>query len=77
MLKKDWLIDVKGLMIDKSLNWKLAKIIHVGKLSVTIETDNGEKGFIDFKNVSWARKKSFEEFLNLNDIVYVKLRLMV
>ena len=70
--KKDWLINMKELMIDKSLNWKLARIIHIDKLLVTIETDNGEIGFIDFKNVSWVRKKSFEEFLNLNDIVYVK-----
>ena len=29
-------------------------------------------GFIDFKNVSWTRKKSFDEYLNLNDIIYVK-----
>ena len=72
VVKKDWLIDIKGLIIDKSLNWKLAKIIHIDKLSVTIETDNKEIGFIDFKNVSWVRKKSFDEFLNLNDIIYVK-----
>ena len=58
--------------IDKSLGWKLAKIISVDKLVLKIETENKEIGFIDFKNINWTRKKSFEDFLNLNDIIYVK-----
>ena len=70
--KKNWLATSKELLIDKSLNWKLAKVIHVDKLSVKIETEDKEIGFINFKNVSWTRKKSFEDFLNLHDIIYVK-----
>ena len=68
----DWLNDIQELTPDKSLNWKLAKVISVDKLTVKIETENNEIGFIDFDNVSWARKKSFEDLLNLNDIIYVK-----
>ena len=70
--KKNWLANSKELLIDKSLNWKLAKVIYVDKLSVKIETEDKEIGFINFKNVSWTRKKSFVDFLNLHDIIYVK-----
>ena len=68
----DWQKDIQELTPEKSLNWKLAKVIHVNKLTAKIETENKEIGFIDFNNVSWTRKKSFEDFLNLNDIIYVK-----
>ena len=72
VIKKDWLEYVKEFSVDKSLNWKLAKVIYVNKLSIKIETEDKEIGFIDFNNVSWARKKSFDDFLSLNDIIYVK-----
>ncbi len=70
--KKNWQQDVKELSPDKSLNWKLAKVIEINKLNSKIETEDKEIGFIEFKNVSWTRKKSLEEILNLNDIIYVK-----
>ena len=69
---KNWVSRTKDLSIDKSLNWKLAKVISLNTLSIQIEIENKEVGFIDFKNVSWTRKKSFDEFLSLNDIIYVK-----
>ena len=68
----DWQKNIQELTLDKSLNWKLAKVINVDKLTAKIETENKEIGFIDFNNVSWVRKKSFEDLLNLNDIIYVK-----
>jgi len=46
--------------------------IDVGKLTAKIEIENKEIDFIDFNNVSWTRTKSFEDLLNLNDIIYVK-----
>ena len=67
----EWQNDIQKFIPDKSLNWKLAKVIDLKKLSVTIETENKEIGFIDFKNVNWTRKKSFDDFLKLNDIIYV------
>ena len=70
--KKKWLSDIKELKVDKSLNWKLARVIQLNKLSIKIETGNNEIGFVDFKNVSWTRKKSFDKILKLNDIIYVK-----
>ena len=68
----DWQKNIQELTLDKSLNWKIAKVIDVDKLTAKIETENKKIGFIDFNNVSWTRKKNFEEFLNLNDIIYVK-----
>jgi len=69
---KYWVENFKELKIDKSLNWKIAKVIGVEELSAKIETQDQEIGFIDFKNVSWTRKKSLNDLLNLNDIIYVK-----
>ncbi len=70
--KVNWNEDVKKFIPDESLNWKLAKVIEVNKLNLKIELQNKEVGFIDFTNVGWTRKKSFEEFITINDILYVK-----
>ena len=67
----EWQNNIQQLTPDKSLNWKLAKVIDVNKLTLKIEIEDKEIGFIDFKNVNWIRKKSFEDFLKLNDIIYV------
>ena len=53
----DWQKDIKEFIPDKSLNWKLAKVIDVNQLSLKIEIENKEVGFIDFKNIKWIRKK--------------------
>ena len=68
----NWQKEIKEFIPDKSLNWKLAKIIEVKDLIIKIQLENKEIGFIDFKNTKWVRKKSFKEILNLNDIIYVK-----
>ena len=70
--EENWLSNIKELRIDKSLNWKLAKVIELEKMSIQIKTEDEEIGFVDFKNVSWTRKKNFDEFLKVNDIIYVK-----
>ena len=67
----DWQNKIQEFIPDKSLNWKLAKVINVDKLTLRIEIENKEIGFIDFKNINWTRKKSFEDLLKINDIIYV------
>jgi len=67
----DWQNKIQEFLPDRSLNWKLAKVINVDKLIIKIEIENKEIGFIDFVNASWTRKKSFEDLLKLNDIIYV------
>ena len=70
--KDNWKKDVENIIPDQSLNWKLAKVIEINKLTLKIELENKEIGLIDFKNVGWTRKKSFEDFMDINDIIYVK-----
>jgi len=70
--KKDWQNYISEFIPDKSLNWKLAKVLNVNKLITKIEIENKDIGFIDFKNVSWTRKKNFQNILKENDIIYVK-----
>jgi penicillin-binding protein 1A len=67
----DWQNKIQEFVPDRSLNWKLAKVINVDKLILKIEIENKEIGFIDFINADWTRKKSFEDLLKLNDIIYV------
>lgn len=69
--KVNWQNDIQKFIPDKSLNWKLAKVIDIDKLTLKIEVENKEIGFIDFKNINWTRKKNFEDLLKLNDIIYV------
>jgi len=69
---KEWEKDINKFSPDKSLNWKLAKVIELSQFNLKIETESKEVGFIDFNNIKWTRKKSFEDLLKLNDIIYVK-----
>ena len=69
---KNWENNIQDFIPDKSLNWKIAKVIEVNKLNVKIEIQNKDTGFIDFNNIKWTRKKSFEDLLKLNDIIYVQ-----
>ena len=68
----DWEKKIEEFKLDKSLKWKLAKVINISKFSAKIEIESKEKGFINFENIYWTRKKSFEDLLNLSDIIYVK-----
>jgi len=70
--KLNWQSNVSEFIIDESLNWKLAKVLEVNTLKVKIETENNKIGFINFKDAAWTRKKSFEDLLLVNDIIYVK-----
>ena len=68
----DWEKKIGEFKLDKSLKWKLAKVINISKFSAKIEIESKEMGFINFENIYWTRKKSFEDLLNLSDIIYVK-----
>ena len=68
----EWQNNIQEFIPDKSLNWKLAKVVGVNKLTTKIQIENKETGFIDFNNIGWTRKKSFDDLLTLNDVIYVK-----
>jgi len=50
----NWENNIEEFIPDNSLNWKLAKIIKLNKLTAKIEIQNKEIGFIDFKNINWS-----------------------
>ena len=72
LAKEEWKKNIHQFIPEKSLDWKLARVVEVDKLITKIEIENEEIGFIDFKNIAWTRKKSFEDLLIPNDIIYVK-----
>ena len=69
---EDWEKRIDEYTPDESLNWSLAKVIEINKLKIKIKVKDKETGFINFRNVGWARKENFEEIVKLNDVIYVK-----
>ncbi len=67
---KDWPSKIKLKKLEKTLNWKIARVTKIGISNFEIETSNGDIGFITNENIKWTGKKnsSFEE----GDIIYVK-----
>ncbi len=69
--KSKWIKEVKKFKLEKSIGWNLAIIKKINESSVEIETDNKNKGFIEFKELEWIKKEPIKIF-NKGDIVYVK-----
>ena len=57
-----WKKDIIKFIPDKSLDWKVAKVIEINKLKITIETEDKEIGYISFNSASWTRKKVLKIF---------------
>jgi penicillin-binding protein 1A len=70
-LLKDWQKDLKKFKLEKSINWKLARVNSIKQFSIEIETENKKKGFIKYSDISWT-KKEFRELFTIGDIIYVK-----
>ena len=68
---KDWQKDLKKFKLEKSINWKLARVNSIKQFSIEIETENKKKGFIKYSDISWT-KKEFRELFTIGDIIYVK-----
>ncbi len=69
--KKDWSKDLEKYKLEKSINWELAIIKKINKFSTVIETEDNQRGTIDFTNISWT-KKEFNELFKIGDVVYVE-----
>jgi len=67
----DWSDSVSNLKLEKSLNWKIAKVIKIEEFFVDIEIEDKEIGKINFESINWT-KKSFKKLFKLGDIIYVK-----
>ena len=69
--KKNWSKDLEKYKLEKSINWELAIIKKINKFSTVIETEDNQRGTIDFTNISWT-KKEFNELFKIGDVVYVE-----
>ena len=70
--KKEWFQAVdKTHKLEQSINWKIAIVTKVNQFNAIIETEDGLKGRIDYKDISWT-KKEFNELLDEGDVIYVK-----
>ena len=67
----NWFNNLEKYKLEKSIDWKIAIVKSVKKFSAEIETENNDKGIIEYKDISWT-KKEFEELLKPGDIIYVK-----
>ncbi len=67
---KDWPSKIKLKKLEKTLNWKIARVMKIGISNFEIATSDGAVGYITNENIKWTRKKntSFKE----GDIIYVK-----
>ena len=68
---KNWFKDLKKYKLENSIGWKLAIVKEINQFSANIETQDGAKGIISYKNISWT-KKEFNELLKNGDVIYVK-----
>ena len=70
---KNWKNKIRNINLDKTLNWKIAKVIKVENFESEIEIiKTNEKKKIVFENLNWTRKKSFQTLIKEGDLVFVK-----
>ncbi len=67
---KEWSDKIKLKKLEKTLDWKIARVTKIGISNFEIITSDGDIGFITNENIKWTRKTntSFKE----GDIIYVK-----
>ncbi len=67
---KDWPKEIKLKKLEKTLNWKIARVTKIGISNFEIVTSDGDTGYITNENIKWTRKKntSFKE----GDMIYAK-----
>ena len=68
---KNWTANLDKYRLEKTINWKIAKIKKINQFSVEIEVADKSNGIIEYKDISWT-KKEFQDLFNVGDLVYVK-----
>ncbi len=72
-VNNNWKEILKKINLDKTLNWKIARVLSVDGLSSEILfVENKKKNKIYFKNLKWTNKKNFDELLNVGDLIFLK-----
>tara|TARA_B100001057_G_scaffold435659_1_gene466139 strand:- start:4013 stop:6349 length:2337 start_codon:yes stop_codon:yes gene_type:complete len=70
-LSSGWTKKLDKFDLEKSINWKVAIVKKINQFSAEIESQDNEKGVIEYKDISWT-KKEFDELLKVGDLIYVK-----
>ena len=68
----DWYKKVeKNFKLEKSIEWQIAIVKKINQFNTIIETENGLRNIINYKDISWT-KKEFKDLFKLGDVIYVK-----
>tara|TARA_B100000674_G_scaffold492614_1_gene512985 strand:- start:831 stop:3167 length:2337 start_codon:yes stop_codon:yes gene_type:complete len=68
---KNWKNDFSKFNLEKSIGWELAVVNRIDKFETVIETQNGNKGIINFNDIDWTRME-FKKLFKKGDIIYVE-----
>ena len=52
-----WNKDINKFYLEDSIGWELAIVKKLDKFSASIETENKSNGKIEYKNISWTKKR--------------------
>ncbi len=66
----DWTSKIELKKLEKTFNWKIARVIKIGIANFEIVTSDGDVGYITNENIKWTRKKNTS--FNEGDVIYVK-----
>ena len=67
----NWKKDLSTFNLERSIGWELAVVNRIDKFETVIETQNGNKGTINFNDIDWTRT-NFKKLFKNGDIIYVK-----
>ena len=69
----NWKKTIDKINLDKTLDWKVAQVLKVNEYTSEVEfIDNQKKVKILFENLKWTGKKSFNELLEIGDLIFLK-----
>ena len=68
---KDWFSGLEKYKLEKTIGWRIAIVKNLNNYEAEIQTDEGEQGTINLKNISWT-KKNFKDLFKIGDIIYVE-----
>jgi len=67
----NWIDGLGEFRLEKSIDWDLAIVKKIKKFSIEIETENKQKGFVKYEDISWT-KKEFKKLFEIGDVIYVE-----
>jgi len=68
---KDWSTNLEKYALENSIGWKIAIVKKVNEFSMDIETNDKNKGIINFQEITWSKKK-IKDLFEVGDLIYVK-----